>query len=80
MITHAGRLGQLVAASLLLAPVALANEAVTPALATSAPVTETPFVLGAPPPWGLMVLGVAVVALTVLRRLRKTVPQRVPRR
>jgi hypothetical protein len=80
LITHAGRFGKLVAASLLFAPVALANEAVTPALASSAPVAGTPLVLGAPPAWGLMVLGAAVVGLTVLRRLRKTVPQRVPRR
>ncbi|HEX5011700.1 MAG TPA: hypothetical protein VFY71_15005 [Planctomycetota bacterium] len=52
----------------------------TPALAASAPVTSAPFVLGAPPAWGLMALGATVVGLTVLRRVRKTVPQRVPRR
>ena len=81
MITHAGRFGTLVASSLLLAPVAMANEAITPPLASTAQVTgTTPLVLGAPPAWGLMLLGVAVVGLTVLRRVRKTVPQRVPRR
>jgi hypothetical protein len=80
LITHAGRFGTLVASSLLLAPVAMANEAITPPLASTAQVTGTPFVLGAPPAWGLMLAGVAVVGLTVLRRMRKTVPQRVPRR
>jgi hypothetical protein len=80
LITNVARFGKLVATSLVLTPVALANEAVTPALAASAPVTSTPLVLGAPPAWGLMALGATVVVLTVLRRVRKTVPQRVPRR
>ena len=80
-MTTTHRLELLVAASLLLAPAASATESVLPALAASAPVSQAPLVLGAPPAWGLMVLGAVVVFLTIARRLRKaTVTERVFRR
>ena len=80
-MTTTHRFKLLVAASLLLAPAASATESVLPSLAASAPVEQTPLVLGAPPAWGLMALGAAVVFLTIARRLRKTtVTERVFRR
>jgi hypothetical protein len=79
VITTVASFGKLVAASLLCAPAAFASEA-APTLAASTPVTANPLELGAPPAWGLLLLGGLVVGLTILRRVRKTVPERVPRR
>jgi len=81
LITTVGRLGKVVLASLLLAPAVLANAepSTAPAVAVSAPVTSNPLALGAPPAWGLLLLGASVIGVTVLRRMRKTVPQRARR-
>ena len=69
-----------VVAPLLLAAPASASELAAPALAATVPVERVPLVLGAPPAWVVMALGVAVVSLTVLRRSRKTTVQHHARR
>jgi hypothetical protein len=67
---------------LLLAPAAMASEALTaPAAAVDArqAAASVPLVLGAPPAWVVMAIGVAVVSVTVYRRVRKAALQRVRR-
>ena len=59
-------------AALILAAPALASEAAPTALKASLPAgTAGPYVLGAPPAWAVMMLGLAIVSVTVLRRARK---------
>jgi hypothetical protein len=50
-----------------------------PELSTKEAVAAVPLVLGAPPAWMIMALGLAVVSVTVLRRGRKTAPERARR-
>jgi hypothetical protein len=68
---------------LLLAPAALASEALTaaPAAAVDArqAAASVPLVLGAPPAWVVMAIGAAVVSFTIYRRVRKVALQRVRR-
>jgi hypothetical protein len=68
---------------LLLARVALASEAVlaapAPAVDPRQAAASVPLVLGAPPAWVVMAIGVAVVSVTVYRRVRKAALQRVRR-
>jgi hypothetical protein len=66
-------------ALLVLSPLALASEPAQEALATTEPTGSVPLVLGAPPAWTVMALGIAVVSITVVRRLRKAAPVRAPR-
>jgi hypothetical protein len=68
------------ALSLLLATSARATEALVsaPELSARQAAVEVPLVLGAPPAWMIMALGVAVVSITVLRR-RKAVTERARR-
>jgi hypothetical protein len=58
----------------------LANEAAAPAFKASVPAVAGPYLLGAPPAWVVMMLGVTVVFLTVLRRARKGADSRRPSR
>ena len=68
------------ALSLLLADSARATEALVaaPALSANQAAAAVPLVLGAPPAWIIMALGLAVVSITVLRR-RKAVTERARR-
>jgi hypothetical protein len=72
-----------VSLAMLLAPAAIASEALTvapaPAVEARQAAASVPLVLGAPPAWVVMALGAAVVSFTVYRRLRKASPQRVQR-
>ncbi len=67
-------------APLLLAAPALASESALPPLRSSVPAAAGPYLLGAPPAWAVMMLGVTVVSLTVLRRARKGSDSRRPSR
>ncbi|MBM3984739.1 MAG: hypothetical protein FJ296_03460 [Planctomycetes bacterium] len=67
-------------APLVLAAPALANEAAAPALKASVPAVAGPYLLGAPPAWVVMILGLTVISLTVLRRARKGADARRPSR
>jgi len=68
------------ALSLLLAGSARATEALAaaPEMSAKQAAAAVPLVLGAPPAWMIMALGVAVVSITVLRR-RKAATERARR-
>lgn len=68
------------ALSMLLSSSARAAEALVaaPELSARQAAAAVPLVLGAPPAWIIMALGLAVVSITVLRR-RKTVTERARR-
>jgi hypothetical protein len=68
------------ALSMLLASSAQATESLVaaPELSAKQAAAAVPLVLGAPPAWMIMALGVAVISITVLRR-RKAVAERARR-
>jgi hypothetical protein len=78
--THLARTTLGLCLSLLVTAPARATEALNaPAeLHASDAVAAVPLVLGAPPAWAIMALGIAVVSVTVLRR-RKAAPARARR-